>query len=269
MQRETTGKTKISAVVRTFNEELNIRECLESVSWADEIIVIDACSTDRTVAIAREFTEKVLIQVWLGHIGQSQFVTDRTENLWVFSIDADERVSPALRDEILALDLANSAHDAYDMPRRHYFLKRWINHSGWFPDRNIRLFRKDRCYWGGYEPHDKIQVPGSLMSLKNDLYHYIYRDINHFAETKNKYATRTASDHYETGRKSTLIHFTLRPLFTFFDRYFIRLGILDGLAGYVISVMEAYGVFLKYLKLYELQKKLMRFPAGEANGDKQ
>jgi glycosyltransferase involved in cell wall biosynthesis len=262
------AKTKISAVVRTFNEELNIRECLESVSWADEIIVVDACSTDRTVEIAREFTDRVVIQKWLGHIGQSQFVTDRTENLWVFSIDADERVSPALRDEILALDLVNSVHDAYDMPRRHYFLKRWINHSGWFPDRNIRLFRKDRCFWGGYEPHDKIQVPGSLASLKKDLYHYIYRDINHFAETKNKYATRTARDHFKSGRKATLIHFTIRPLYTFFDRYLIRLGILDGLAGYVISVMEAYGVFLKYLKLYEMQKKLMRFTEDEASGEK-
>jgi glycosyltransferase involved in cell wall biosynthesis len=254
------NKTGISAIVRTYNEELNIRDCLESLKWADEIIVVDALSTDRTVEIAREYTDRVILQEWLGHIGQSQFVTDRTSNLWVFSLDADERVSPQLGEEILALDLESSPHDAYDMPRRHFFLQRWINHSGWYPDRNIRLFRKDRCRWGGYEPHDKIQVPGSLASLKNDLYHYIYRDMNHFAETKNRYATRTARDHLTSGRKSTLIHFTLRPLFTFFDRYLIRLGILDGLAGYVISVMEAYGVFLKYLKLYEMQRKLMRFP---------
>ncbi len=257
-------KTKISAVVRTFNEELNIRDCLESLKWADEVLVVDALSTDRTVEIAREYTDQVILQEWLGHVGQSQFVTDRAPHLWVFSLDADERVSPELRDEILALDLENTPHDAYDMPRRHFFLRRWINHSGWYPDRNIRLFRKDRCRWGGYEPHDKIQVPGSLASLKGDLHHYIYRDMNHFAETKNRYATRTARDHFKTGRKSTLIHITLRPLFTFFDRYLIRRGILDGLAGYVISVMEAYGVFLKYIKLYEMQRKLMRFPDREA-----
>jgi glycosyltransferase involved in cell wall biosynthesis len=257
-------KTKISAVVRTFNEELNIRDCLESLKWADEVLVVDALSTDRTVEIAREYTDKIVLQEWLGHVGQSQFVTDRASNLWVFSLDADERVSPELRDEILALDLENSLPDAYDMPRRHFFLQRWINHSGWYPDRNIRLFRKDHCRWGGYEPHDKIQVPGSLASLKGDLHHYIYRDMNHFAETKNRYATRTARDHFRTGRKSTLIHITLRPLFTFFDRYLIRRGILDGLAGYVISVMEAYGVFLKYIKLYEMQRKLMRFPDREA-----
>ena len=257
-------KTKISAVVRTFNEELNIRDCLESLKWADEVLVVDALSTDRTVEIAREYTDQVILQEWLGHVGQSQFVTDRAPHLWVFSLDADERVSPELRDEILALDLENTPHDAYDMPRRHVFLRRWINHSGWYPDRNIRLFRKDRCRWGGYEPHDKIQVPGSLASLKGDLHHYIYRDMNHFAETKNRYATRTARDHFKTGRKSTLIHITLRPLFTFFDRYLIRRGILDGLAGYVISVMEAYGVFLKYIKLYEMQRKLMRFPDREA-----
>jgi glycosyltransferase involved in cell wall biosynthesis len=256
----TAGHTKISAVVRTFNEELNIRDCLESLAWADEILVVDALSTDRTVEIAHEYTDKVLSQPWLGHIGQSRFVTDRTGNLWVFSLDADERVSAPLRDEILALDLENTPHDAFDMPRRHFFMRRWINHSGWYPDRNIRLFRKDRCSWGGYEPHDKIQVPGSLASLKGDLLHLIYRDIDHFATTKNKYATRTARDHFASGRKSTLVHFTLRPLFTFFDRYLIRLGILDGLPGYVISVMEAYGVFLKYLKLYEMQRRLMRFP---------
>lgn len=257
---EKSGRAKISAIVRTFNEELNIRECLESVSWADEIIVVDAFSTDRTVEIANELTDRVILREWPGHVGQSQFATDQTENLWVFSIDADERVSPALRDEILALDLAKTPHDAFDMPRRHFFMQRWINHSGWYPDRNIRLYRKDRCWWGGYEPHDKIQVPGTLASLKGDLFHYIYRDINHFAETKNRYATRTARDHFGTGRRATLLHFTLRPLFTFFDRYLIRRGILDGLPGYVISVMEAYGVFLKYLKLYEMQHGLMRFP---------
>jgi len=229
MGMEKSQKTKISAIVRTFNEELNIRECLESVSWADEIIVVDAFSTDRTVEIANELTDRVILREWPGHVGQSQFATDQTENLWVFSIDADERVSPALRDEILALDLAKTPHDAFDMPRRHFFMQRWINHSGWYPDRNI-------------------------------LFHYIYRDINHFAETKNRYATRTARDHFGTGRRSTLLHFTLRPLFTFFDRYLIRRGILDGLPGYVISVMEAYGVFLKYLKLYEMQHGLMRFP---------
>jgi len=264
MAKGPSGKTGISAIVRTFNEELNIRECLESLAWADEIIVVDAYSTDRTVDIAREYTERVILQEWLGHLGQSQFATDRTENLWVFSLDADERVSPALRDEILGLRLEDTPHDAFSMPRRHFFMQRWISHSGWYPDRNIRLFRKDRCRWGGYEPHDKIQVPGSLAPLTGDLLHYIYRDLDHFAETKNRYATRTARDHFRTGRRSTLVHFTLRPLFTFFDRYLIRLGILDGLPGYVISVMEAYGVFLKYLKLYEMQRRLMRFPDRDA-----
>lgn len=267
MEMKQDGRTKISAIVRTFNEELNIKDCLESVSWADEIIVVDAFSTDRTVEIARELTDRVILREWPGHIGQSQFATDQTENLWVFSIDADERVSPALRDEILAIDLKNTPHDAFDMPRRHFFMRRWINHSGWYPDRNIRLFRKDRCWWGGYEPHDKIQVPGTLAHLKNDIYHYVYRDMTHYAETKNRYASRTARDHYAKGRRSNLVHLTLRPLYTFFDRYLIRLGILDGLPGYVISVMEAYGVFLKYLKLYEIQRRLMRFPPPDGGGE--
>ncbi|HTG81089.1 MAG TPA: glycosyltransferase family 2 protein, partial [Geobacteraceae bacterium] len=122
--------TKISVAVRTFNEEMNIRDCLESVAWADEIIVVDSQSTDATVAIAREFTDRVIVRPWAGHIATSQFATDQAANLWVFSIDADERVSPALREEILALDLEHTPHDAFDMPRRHFFMQRWVNHSG-------------------------------------------------------------------------------------------------------------------------------------------
>ena len=255
---KTSNATAVSVTVRTFNEESNIRECLESVAWADEIIVVDSESRDATVEIAREYTDRVIVRPWAGHIATSQFATDQAKNLWVFSIDADERVSPALRDEILSLDLEHTPHDAFDMPRLHFFMQRWIKHSGWYPDRNIRLFRKDRCNWGGYAPHDKIQVPGSLARLKNDLYHYIYRDLAHFASTKNSYSTLTAIDHNRTGRRATLVHFTLRPLYAFFHRYLVRLGFLDGLAGFVISVMEAHCVFMKYVKLYEIQQKLRR-----------
>lgn len=249
---------KITVTVRTFNEAKNIRDCLESVKWADEIIVIDSESTDGTVAIAREYTDRVIIRPWAGHIATSQFVTDQASNLWVFSIDADERVSPPLRDEILALNLDSTPHDAFDMPRLHYFMRRWIKHSGWYPDRNIRLFRKDRCYWGGYAPHDKIQVPGSMGRLKGDIFHHIYRDLAHFAATKNSYSTLTAEDHFRNGRRATIAHFTVRPLWSFFHRYLLRLGMLDGLPGFIICVMEAHYVFMKYVKLFEIQHKLRR-----------
>lgn len=255
--------TAITVTVRTFNEEKNIRACLESVSWADEIVLLDAESTDATVDIAREFTDNVLVRPWAGHIAASQFVTDQAANRWVFSIDADERVSPSLRDEILALDLESTTHDAFDMPRLHYFMRRWIRHSGWYPDRNIRLFRKDRCHWAGYAPHDKIQVPGTLGRLKGDLFHFIYRDLAHFAATKNSYSTLTSIDHDRNGRKSGLIHLTLRPLHAFMSRYFIRLGFLDGLAGFAICVMEAHCVFMKYLKLLEIQTRLRRFDGAD------
>jgi len=150
-------------------------------------------------------------------------------------------------------------YDAFDVPRRHWFMRRWINHSGWYPDRNIRLYRKDRCFWGGYAPHDKVQVPGRLASLEGDILHFIYRDMAHYAATKNSYSTLTALDHNRAGRRAGLLHFTLRPLYTFVHRYLIRLGFLDGLPGFVISVMEAHCVFLKYIKLYEIQRKLRRF----------
>jgi glycosyltransferase involved in cell wall biosynthesis len=252
-------KPRISVTIRTFNEEQNIRECLESVSWADEIIVVDSKSTDSTVSIAREFTDKVIIQEWLGHIGQSQFATDQANNLWVLHMDADERVSPALRDEMLALDLNNSPCDAYEMPRRHFFMQQWINHSAWYPDYKIRLFRKDRCKWGGYAPHDEVKVKGRKDKLKNDILHFIYRDIAHFASTKNNYSSLTAADHFKNGRKARITDFTLRPLYAFLYRYLVRLGIADGIAGFTISVMEAHAVFMKYIKLYEIQNKLRRF----------
>ena len=123
------NKAKISVTVRTFNEEKNLRDCLKSVSWADEIVVVDSKSSDKTVEIAQDFTDKIIIQEWLGHIGQSQFATDQAKNLWVLHMDADERISPELRDEILALDLNTSTCDAFEMPRRHFFMQQWINHS--------------------------------------------------------------------------------------------------------------------------------------------
>lgn len=252
-------KQRISVTVRTFNEEKNIRECLESVSWADEVVVVDSQSTDNTVAIALEFTDRVIIQEWLGHIGQSQFAADQASNLWVLHMDADERVTPELRDEILGLELENSPYDAYEMPRRHFFMQRWIDHSAWYPDYKIRLFRKDRCRWGGYAPHDVVKVKGLKKKLKGDILHYIYRDIAHFAATKNAYSSLTAADHFKNGRKAGIVDFTLRPIYAFLYRYFIRLGIIDGVAGFTISVMEAHAVFMKYIKLYEIRHELGRF----------
>lgn len=259
----TKRKPNISVTLRTFNEEKNIRECLESVSWADEVIVVDSKSADNTVAIAREFTDRVFIRDWAGHIAQSQFATDQARNPWVLSMDADERVTPALRDEILSLDLEQSPYDAYEMPRRHFFMRQWINHSAWYPDYKIRLFRKDRCRWGGYAPHDKVQVFGRSKKLQNDLIHYIYTDLAHFAATKNSYSALTAQDHYRNGKRARIIDITLRPLYAFLYRYIVRLGLLDGMAGFTISVMESHGVFMKYLKLYELQKELGRFSEQE------
>ena len=252
-------KNKISITIRTFNEEKNIRECLESVNWADEIVVVDSNSTDSTVAIARGYTGNIITQKWLGHIEQSQFATDQTTNTWVLHMDADERVTPELRDEIMALDLDRSPCDAYEMPRRHFFMQQWIDHSAWYPDYKIRLFRKDRCRWGGYAPHDEVKVKGLKKKLRNEIQHYIYLDIAHFAATKNKYSSLTAADHFKHGRRARIIDFTLRPLYAFLYRYFVRLGIADGIPGFTISVMEAHAVFMKYIKLYELQNKLRRF----------
>lgn len=251
-------KIRISATVRTRNEEQNIEGCLKSIAWADEIVVVDSHSADATREIAKKYTDRIIVRDWPGHIAQSQFATDQTTSDWVLSMDADERVTPELRDEILALDLGTTPHVAFEMPRYHFFMKRWINHSAWYPDYKVRLFRKDRCCWGGYSPHDAVQVNGTIGRLKGNLIHYIYRDMEHFSATKNSYSTLTSRDHYKSGRKARVINFTLRPLYAFIYRYFVRLGFLDGIPGFIISIEEAHCVFLKYVKLYELERKLQR-----------
>jgi glycosyltransferase involved in cell wall biosynthesis len=259
-------KSDISVIIRTYNEEKNIRACLESASWANEIVVVDSESKDNTVAIVKEYTDRVVTQPWLGHIGQSQFATDQAANLWVLSLDADEVISPGLRDEILELDLNSTGFDAFEMPRLHFFMQKWIRHSAWYPDYKIRLFRKDKCRWGGVAPHDKVQVPGRTGRLKGDILHYIYYDLEHFAGTKNKYSSLTAFDHFRNGKRAGFIDFTLRPVYAFLYRYLVRMGFLDGLPGFAISVMESHAVFMKYMKLYELQRNLKRFSkTGDSN----
>jgi hypothetical protein len=142
-------------------------------------------------------------------------------------------------------------------------MQQWINHSAWYPDYKIRLFRKDLCKWGGYAPHDEVKVKVRKNKLKNDILHYIYQDVAHFALTKNNYSSLTAADHYKNGRRARIIDVTLRPFYAFLYRYLVRLGIADGIAGFTISVMEAHAVFMKYVKLYEIQNRLRRFPPEE------
>ncbi len=243
--------SRISTVIIAFNEEERIQRCLESVvAFSSEIIVVDSLSTDRTVEIAREYATRVIEQEWLGYGRQKQFAVDSATQPWVFSIDADEVVSPELCREIqgLALDC-----DGYEVARPVWYLGRWIRHSGWYPGYVLRLFRRDSASVSDDAVHERVQVPGRTRRLRGDLLHYSYRDVAHHIEKMNEFTTLSAQQMYERGRRWGLASMLLKPFFEFQKVFLLKRGFLDGFAGLVVSVLHAYYVFLKYAKLWELQ----------------
>ena len=249
---------KISAVVLTFNEEKNIIRCLESVSWADEILVVDSFSTDSTIELSKNYTSQIIQNEWPGYIEQKNFAVENAKYDWIFSIDADEEVSPQLRDEILRVKSEGPRADGYKMPRKVFYLEKWINHSGWYPDLKIRLFDRRKGKWGGVNPHDKVILSGSCGRFDGDLFHYTYENIFAHVHQLNRFSTIAAEAMLEKGRKPSLFKILFNPPGNFFTAYILRRGFLDGMAGFLISAMIGYHAFLKYFKLWELyrQKKM-------------
>ena len=245
----------ISACIITYNEEKNIRRCLESVQWADEIIVVDSLSTDRTVEICREFTDKIVQKTWPGYIGQKNFAIDCASNEWVLCIDADEMVSSELRQEILGeFQKADETVDGYFCPRRTFYLGKWIKHGGWYPDYKLRLFKRSKGRWGGADPHDKVVLSGKAKYLKSDLYHFTYRNLSHQLKTIDNFSTISAEIFSRQGKRFNLINLLIRPPIKFITTYIFKKGFLDGLPGLIISVSSSFYVFLKYAKLWEKER---------------
>jgi glycosyltransferase involved in cell wall biosynthesis len=247
----------ISACITAGNEEKNIRRCLESVTWADEIVVVDSFSTDRTVEICREYTDRVYAHRWLGYIGQKNLIKDLAKKPWVLFLDADEEISAGLRDEILSefKKGASTSVAGYEFPRLVKYLGRWIKHGDWYPDVKLRLFRKEHGKCGGKEPHDRLIVDGPVRRLQNCMYHYTYSGISDQVATINRFSTITAQGKYEEGVKFRFTDLFLRPVYRFFRGYFFKLGLLDGFAGLVVAVTTSFGVFIKYAKLWEMRRK--------------
>ena len=250
-----TDRATISICVITFNEENNIRACLESVKWADEIIVVDSLSTDRTVEIAREYTDCIIQRPWPGHVEQKNFALAQAQSDWVLCLDADERVSPELANEIKnVLSTDNVPEAGFIMPRKTHYLGRWITHGGWYPGRKLRLVRRGEARWKGINPHDHLYVEGSVGKLTGDIYHYTYKDIADHLNTIDKFTTIAAKEMCARGKGIAPAHMLLNPCAKFLKMYLLRLGFLDGLAGFVVAVLSSYYVFLKYAKLWELQR---------------
>ncbi len=246
---------KISVTIITLNEEDNIRDCLESVKWADEIIVSDSGSIDKTVEICREFGAKVYSDRWNGFAGQKNLCAGRAENDLILNIDAAERITPELRDEILeAMKSGNMA--GYYIPRKNFFGDRWIRRCGWYPDYNLRLYRKDRGGFVERRVHESVSVDGPRGYLKNPMIHRTYSDISDYLARMERYSTLAARQMLDEGKDAGLTDLALRPPFTFFKMFILKSGFLEGTAGFILSGLYACYTFTKYAKLRELKRGL-------------
>jgi glycosyltransferase involved in cell wall biosynthesis len=238
-----------------MDEEDNIAECLASADFADERIVVDSHSKDATRERAAAAGARVIERDWPGHVEQKNFAIDQAAHDWVLCLDADERVTPELRASVLAaLERADPA-DGYEMARRTWYLGRWIRRGGWYPDAKLRLFRRSRGRWGGVNPHDRVKVEGRVERLDGDLLHYSYRSISDHLRTIDSFTTIAAKEKFAKGRRANAIDLTLRPFGKFLRMYVAKLGLLEGAPGFVVAVMGAYYVFLKYAKLRELERR--------------
>ncbi len=249
---------KISAVIITYNEEANIGRCLASLEGvADEVVVVDSFSSDQTAQICGQKAVTFIQHEFEGHIEQKNYAAARTSHDCLLSLDADEVLSENLRQSILAAR-ADWQADGYHLNRRTNYCGRWIRHCGWYPDTRIRLWDRRRGRWGGVNPHDHVDMdPGSRIGhLDGDLLHFSYPTIDDHLAQINRFSGIAARAAFERGRRSrVLFDICLNPMLTFFKKYFLQLGILDGYEGFVISVNTAYGKFAKYTKLRQLQKQ--------------
>ncbi len=248
-----TADLRISACVTTFNEERNIRRCLESLTWCDEIVIVDSYSTDNTLDICREYTDRVYQHEWLGYIGQKNLIRKLARYPWLLFVDADEVVSDDLRAQIQAeFTRGVDTICGYEFPRMVNYLGRWIRYGEWYPDVKLRLFLKEKGRSGGQEPHDQVFVNGRVKRLKGHLYHYTYDDIHDHLETMNRFSSITAREKYREGERFSWIDFLLRPPIRFLKAYFVKRGFMDGRRGFFIALVSMFGVYAKYAKLWEL-----------------
>jgi glycosyltransferase involved in cell wall biosynthesis len=248
------ARAPVSAIIVCFNEADRIADCLESVRWCDEIVVVDAFSTDQTPEICRRYADRFVQQKWAGYREQKAFAHSLATKDWVLLVDADERVTLELRQEILdALGQDGNAYAGYAVPRLVNFLKRWWWRGGWYPDYSLRLFRREHAVWGGTEPHEKVSVDGPTRRLKHPLQHYSYRNIEDHIQRINRYTSISSREIKMEGGRWRTSDALLRPAARFFRFYVLDGGFLEGFAGFYVALTAAFYVFLKYAKLWELE----------------
>ncbi|MBD3409904.1 MAG: glycosyltransferase [Ignavibacteriales bacterium] len=245
---------KLSVAVIAGSEEEHIAACLESARFADEVVVIvDAKSRDRTEELARGIADKVIVEEWRGFAGQKALSIAECSHEWALSLDADERVTPELRDEILALLAGEPACDGYKIPRRAYYGEKWIKRCGWYPGYQLRLFRREKTTVSERLVHEGFEVKGRVCKLRNDLLHYTHRTVADTVAKINKYSSLDAEQKWERKRVSAFA-VAAHPPFAFLKKYVLKGGFLDGAAGLMVSLLHMLTNLLTYMKLYERRR---------------
>lgn len=248
------SRPKISVNIITYNEEANIQDALESVRWADEIVVLDSFSTDRTPEICRKYTDKIINQEFVGYGKLRNIIIDQSSHDWILSLDSDERVTDAVREEIFRTLENDPSADGYSIPRKSHFLGYWVRYCGWYPDyRSMQLFRKDKGRYTEVLNDDHLElVPGGKRGyLKSPIMHYTYHDLDQYLAKMERYTTLKVQQMMKDGRKFRMHQLVTHPAFTFFKMFILRRGFLDGHIGIMLSMLYTYYTFLKYAKFWE------------------
>ena len=254
--------TRVSVILITRDEARNVGGALDSVHWADDIVVVDSGSTDDTVAIARRRTDRVVTHDWPGYGAQKNFAAGLAAHDWVLSLDADERVTPALEQEIRALLAAGPTRQGYRIPRVTRYLGRWIRSTDWYPDRQLRLYDRRTGRWNDRRVHESVAVDGAVGRLEAEIEHRPYRDIADHLRTIDRYSTLAADQMHAEGRRVRWMELVSRPPLAFLRNYVVRLGVRDGAPGLIVSILNSYYVFLKHAKRWEQQRASGTDPAG-------
>jgi glycosyltransferase involved in cell wall biosynthesis len=244
---------KLSVTIITLNEADHIGAAIDSAAWADEVIVVDSGSTDATADIARAKGVRVDHRDWSGWIDQKNYAASLASHDWIFSLDADERITSALAEEVRALLQNEPPYRGYRVPRATFHLGRWIRTTDFYPDFQTRLYDRRAARWRGKYVHESVGVDGPVGQLRHELEHYSYRDLRDHLDRINAYTTLAARQMHETGRRASLIDLLVHPPAAFLRNYLLRRGFLDGGAGLTLSMVNAYSVFLKFAKLWEIQ----------------
>jgi glycosyltransferase involved in cell wall biosynthesis len=239
---------KITATIITLNEERNVARAIESLRCCDEILILDSGSVDRTVELAGKLGARVFEAGWRGFAGQKNWAAEQAAHDWILSLDADEALSESLEAEVLTLKKNGPRYDGYTMPRLACYLGRWILHSGWYPDRKVRLYDRRKGTWVGDFVHESVQVNGRVGHLESNILHFTCESLSEHVKTMERYTTLAAQELAARKVKVPLWRLILDPSWTFWKSYFVQRGFLDGLEGLIIAYMAAFYTFLKYAK---------------------